>query len=106
MRDWLAFGTAAAAACVLGLALVGCGDDDSGDTAAACESFKACGGDVVGSWSLDGMCLAGIEDLLDNVADTKGCENFFRGSRLRPEGTSGQPLRPGLPWRLHRLFVD
>lgn len=67
--------------------LAGCGDDDSGDTAAACESFKACGGDVVGTWQLDGVCLEELDQLLGNMTDQPECNDFIRTGRIHPQGT-------------------
>jgi hypothetical protein len=94
MREWLAWGRNAGLGALLVLALLfalqGCGDDDDDDGTGfgiqSCEAFTACGGDVVGSWTLTGVCIDGLEDMFADIADQPGCEDFFGAFRASANG--------------------
>ncbi len=51
--------------------LLACGgDEDSAESVSPCDApFKACGGDVKGAWTMDGVCDLGME------AEDFGCES-------------------------------
>lgn len=62
---------------LVGVACVGCGDDDSNGSGGSCE-FKACGGDVVGTWEVDTACITFNEEPVPG--DEPACEGAFRGA--------------------------
>ena len=61
-----------------------CGGDDSDSTPSNnaghggsedCPALQACGGDPVGDWKVDDVCLANPEDLFDAFANQPECKN-------------------------------
>ncbi len=74
---------------VLVLALLGpvaCGDGGGGG-GGACDTPDACGGDVVGSWTLQSLCFANAEVLFTAALDEPMCEGAIESSQVHASGT-------------------
>jgi len=100
MRRRLAF-----LVCALGaMAFVGCGDDDSdggsgsggdgdgdGDAPIAdCSTFAACGGDIVGSWTIQEACLGDfnpVEDFCSEATVDLSSVSFSGSVEYLADGT-------------------
>jgi hypothetical protein len=77
-----------AAPIVITLLALGCGktdDENKGVSLTSCEKeFSACGGDPIGSWSLEETCVDGsLTDAVDAYfSDYASCKNSVREARL------------------------
>jgi hypothetical protein len=74
------------------LALIGpagCGGSrgDAGADAGSCDMLDACGGDVVGSWSVQSLCFANAEVLFAAALDEPMCEGAIKSSQVHASGT-------------------
>src|SRR5512133_3976740 len=72
-----------------GLMLCGCGGDSSSEKTAACGAFSGCGGDLEGTWTLDGTCPEGdLDALMMAQSDAPAaCKDMFRNVRMDIAGT-------------------
>lgn len=72
-----------------GLMLCGCGGESSSGKAAACGAFSACGGELEGTWTLDGSCPEGDLDalMMKQSNAPAACKDMFRDVTMEFTGT-------------------
>jgi hypothetical protein len=79
---------AARALCTVAVILSGCGGD-GGTSNAACGKFTACGGDVVGNWTVDSVCFENLGSILADALKEPACAHVLRDSSVHATGTYG-----------------
>jgi hypothetical protein len=70
-------------------AIAGC-ESDSSDAAGGgggCSAFKACGGDIVGTWSVEDVCFEDAAALFEGQLSDPECDGTFRGVDAHASGT-------------------
>jgi hypothetical protein len=78
---------------VAGSALLplGCGSGGGGGNIPTCSgTFKACGGDLTGKWSIDGICIEGdLQSALSGSAEDmpSECADMLQGVSVQVSGT-------------------
>lgn len=76
--------------CAVALSLVSCKTDDGEGaslSAGSCGGFMACGGDVLGIWTLQDICLDNAAAYFRMELDEPACAGVFRGVDARVSGT-------------------
>ena len=70
-----------------GLLLSSCGGGSGGIP--SCSAFTACGGDLTGQWTIDGLCTEGdiTEGMLDETEMPAECKDAFQNMSLQMSGT-------------------
>jgi len=70
-------------------AMAGCKSDssDAGGGGGSCSAFKACGGDVVGTWNVKDVCFEDALKLFDAQLDEPECDGIVRSVDPQASGT-------------------
>jgi len=72
---------------------LGCEGGDDGDDIPTCSgTFKGCGGDLTGKWSIDGLCIEGdMKSLMAAAASSEDlppeCSDLFQSMSVEMSGT-------------------
>jgi hypothetical protein len=67
---------------------LGCGGGDGG-TIATCGTFSPCGGDITGTWTIDGLCIEGdVASLMGQSSDMPAeCKDAIKSLTMKASGT-------------------
>ncbi|MBN1656193.1 MAG: hypothetical protein JXA30_20660 [Deltaproteobacteria bacterium] len=69
-------------------ALHGCNGGDSGENGGGGKcAVEACGGDVVGDWEIESICLENPEKFVSLAGMPSECSDMFKSFEASPEGT-------------------
>lgn len=78
-------------AALVGTVVLGCDDDSSSGSAGTCtNTFAACGGDISGTWTIDGACVEGdLPQAMYQMSDfPAACEGMYQSADFDVSGTS------------------
>jgi hypothetical protein len=77
-------------AALWGLLQVGCNDDGHSGSSSTCGGgFAACGGDIAGTWIIDGVCTEGnlAEAMYKESGLPAACSGLYRSATMEASGT-------------------
>lgn len=78
-----------ASSLVLAASFFSCGGDDeeAGGDLGACGSISGCGGDIVGTWNVDGACTDNAFALMGSAVDQPACKGLIVDTNADGAGT-------------------
>jgi hypothetical protein len=68
---------------------IGSGCGGGSDSNPACGKFTACGGDVAGSWTVEGVCFENLGSILTDALMEPACANVLRDDNVHASGSYG-----------------